>query len=84
MKSACYFFDSKPDRCAWFLMLQRAPVVGILTRHDFMPEHILGLHPFLRKSKWKRLRFRRSTLVKFSRGFLPGHGHSNWNSVDSE
>ncbi|GAB4832790.1 hypothetical protein Ancab_006806 [Ancistrocladus abbreviatus] len=24
-----------------------SPVVGILTRHDFMPEHILGLHPLL-------------------------------------
>ncbi|GMH04567.1 hypothetical protein Nepgr_006407 [Nepenthes gracilis] len=36
----------------------RSPVVGILTRHDFMPEHILNLHPLLRKSKWKRLRFR--------------------------
>ncbi|KAK7292026.1 hypothetical protein RIF29_07651 [Crotalaria pallida] len=36
----------------------RAPVVGILTRHDFMPDHILGLHPRLVKSKWKRLRFR--------------------------
>ncbi|RLM74245.1 hypothetical protein C2845_PM15G23270 [Panicum miliaceum] len=32
----------------------RAPVVGILTRHDFMPEHILGLHPFLFKSRWKK------------------------------
>ncbi|CAK9153195.1 unnamed protein product [Ilex paraguariensis] len=36
----------------------RLPVVGILTRHDFMPEHILGLHPFLVRSRWKRLRFR--------------------------
>lgn len=35
----------------------RSPVVGILTRHDFMPEHILGLHPQLVKSRW-RLRFR--------------------------
>ncbi|XP_043703079.1 putative chloride channel-like protein CLC-g [Telopea speciosissima] len=35
----------------------RYPVVGILTRHDFMPEHILGLHPSLGKSRWKRLRF---------------------------
>ncbi|KAK9950347.1 hypothetical protein M0R45_005841 [Rubus argutus] len=23
----------------------RPPIVGILTRHDFMPEHILGLYP---------------------------------------
>ncbi|XP_059432118.1 putative chloride channel-like protein CLC-g isoform X2 [Corylus avellana] len=36
----------------------RAPVVGILTRHDFMPEHILGLHPLLVRSRWKRLRIR--------------------------
>ncbi|KAK2986216.1 hypothetical protein RJ640_010050, partial [Escallonia rubra] len=35
----------------------RSPVVGILTRHDFMPEHILGLHPLLVKSRWKKLRF---------------------------
>ncbi|KAG9135501.1 hypothetical protein Leryth_007249 [Lithospermum erythrorhizon] len=25
--------------------LGRPPIVGILTRHDFMPEHILGLYP---------------------------------------
>ncbi|CAI9101510.1 OLC1v1038850C1 [Oldenlandia corymbosa var. corymbosa] len=25
----------------------RPPIVGILTRHDFMPEHILGLYPQL-------------------------------------
>ncbi|CAN6250378.1 unnamed protein product [Urochloa humidicola] len=35
---------------------KRAPVVGILTRHDFMPEHILGLHPLLFKSRWKKVR----------------------------
>ncbi|CAI0542716.1 unnamed protein product [Linum tenue] len=34
----------------------RSPVVGILTRHDFMPEHVLGLHPLLFRSRWKRLR----------------------------
>ncbi|XP_026387606.1 putative chloride channel-like protein CLC-g isoform X1 [Papaver somniferum] len=45
----------------------RLPVVGILTRHDFMPEHILGLHPFLFKSKWNRIRFRVSSLYKVSR-----------------
>ncbi|KAG4144093.1 hypothetical protein ERO13_D05G015000v2 [Gossypium hirsutum] len=33
-----------------------SPVVGILTRHDFMPEHVLGLHPLLVNSKWKPLR----------------------------
>lgn len=29
----------------------RAPVVGILTRHDFMQEHILGLFPQFKPSK---------------------------------
>ncbi|KAL4184111.1 hypothetical protein AMTRI_Chr11g158380 [Amborella trichopoda] len=28
-----------------------APIVGILTRHDFMPEHIIGLYPHLRPHK---------------------------------
>ncbi|CAI9100876.1 OLC1v1038063C1 [Oldenlandia corymbosa var. corymbosa] len=32
------------------------PVVGILTRHDFMPEHVLDLHPTLFSRRWKRLR----------------------------
>ncbi|XP_058112053.1 putative chloride channel-like protein CLC-g [Magnolia sinica] len=45
----------------------RAPVVGILTRHDFMPQHILGLHPFLQRSRWKRLRFRHINLLKLFR-----------------
>ncbi|KAI7733532.1 hypothetical protein M8C21_012935 [Ambrosia artemisiifolia] len=27
------------------------PIVGILTRHDFMPEHVLGLYPGLDKHK---------------------------------
>uniref|UniRef100_A0A0D6QZK5 Chloride channel protein n=1 Tax=Araucaria cunninghamii TaxID=56994 RepID=A0A0D6QZK5_ARACU len=40
----------------------RSPIVGILTRHDFMPEHVLGLHPDLKESKWKRLRLRPSML----------------------
>ncbi|CAL9082974.1 unnamed protein product [Musa acuminata var. zebrina] len=48
----------------------RAPVVGILTRHDFMAEHILGLHPFLRKSRWKRLRFQGATLRRLCRACL--------------
>ncbi|XP_068637825.1 putative chloride channel-like protein CLC-g [Aristolochia californica] len=34
----------------------RDPVVGVLTRHDFMAEHILGLHPTLRQSRWKKMR----------------------------
>ncbi|XP_008242835.1 PREDICTED: putative chloride channel-like protein CLC-g [Prunus mume] len=42
----------------------RSPVVGILTRHDFMPEHILSLNPTLVNSRWKRLRFRLASLAK--------------------
>ncbi|KAI5073552.1 hypothetical protein GOP47_0011565 [Adiantum capillus-veneris] len=34
------------------------PVSGILTRHDFMPEYVLGLFPHLKVSKWRRLRIR--------------------------
>lgn len=33
-----------------------SPVVGVLTRHDFMPQHILGLHPSLVRNRWKRPR----------------------------
>ncbi|PKU82223.1 putative chloride channel-like protein CLC-g isoform X1 [Dendrobium catenatum] len=40
---------------------QRMPVVGILTRHDFMPEHVLQLHPFLVGGRSKLLQFRKST-----------------------
>lgn len=40
----------------------RSPIVGILTRHDFMPEHVLGLHPHLKQSNWKRLHLRPSML----------------------
>ncbi|KAK9036168.1 hypothetical protein V6N11_078180 [Hibiscus sabdariffa] len=29
----------------------RPPIVGILTRHDFMPEHILGLYPHISRQK---------------------------------
>ncbi|KAF5469682.1 hypothetical protein F2P56_013737 [Juglans regia] len=29
----------------------RPPIVGILTRHDFMPEHILGLNPHVMPDK---------------------------------
>ncbi|KAH6779281.1 Voltage-gated chloride channel family protein [Perilla frutescens var. hirtella] len=42
----------------------RTPVVGILTRHDFMPEHVLNLHPLLANSRWKRLRLRFPQLRK--------------------
>ncbi|KAK7270755.1 hypothetical protein RJT34_26153 [Clitoria ternatea] len=31
----------------------RPPVVGILTRHDFMPEHVLGLYPNIDPHKWR-------------------------------
>lgn len=37
-----------------------SPVTGILTRHDFMPEYVLGLFPHLKISKWRRLRIRLS------------------------
>uniref|UniRef100_A0A2P2JU47 Chloride channel protein n=3 Tax=Rhizophora mucronata TaxID=61149 RepID=A0A2P2JU47_RHIMU len=30
---------------------ERPPIVGILTRHDFMPEHILGLYPDIKPHK---------------------------------
>ncbi|XP_052198804.1 putative chloride channel-like protein CLC-g isoform X2 [Diospyros lotus] len=41
------------------------PVVGILTRHDFMPEYILAWHPLLVRSRWKRLRIQLPRWVKF-------------------
>ncbi|XP_022938151.1 putative chloride channel-like protein CLC-g [Cucurbita moschata] len=43
----------------------RSPVVGILTRHDFMPDYILSLHPLLEKSRWKRLRIKFHLKKKF-------------------
>ncbi|XP_022861637.1 chloride channel protein CLC-c-like isoform X2 [Olea europaea var. sylvestris] len=30
----------------------RPPIVGILTRHDFMPEHVLGLYPHIVSHKY--------------------------------
>uniref|UniRef100_A0A0E0LTJ3 Chloride channel protein n=1 Tax=Oryza punctata TaxID=4537 RepID=A0A0E0LTJ3_ORYPU len=48
----------------------RSPVVGILTRHDFMPEHILGLHPVLVGSRWKRLRWQKGAVAKKFRSLL--------------
>uniref|UniRef100_J3MRZ4 Chloride channel protein n=1 Tax=Oryza brachyantha TaxID=4533 RepID=J3MRZ4_ORYBR len=48
----------------------RSPVVGILTRHDFMPEHILGLHPALQGSRWKRLRWQKGAVAKQFRSLL--------------
>ncbi|OEL22896.1 putative chloride channel-like protein CLC-g, partial [Dichanthelium oligosanthes] len=48
----------------------RSPVVGILTRHDFMPEHILGLHPVLLGSRWKRLRWQKGAVAKYFRSLL--------------
>ncbi|XP_030548726.1 putative chloride channel-like protein CLC-g isoform X2 [Rhodamnia argentea] len=35
---------------------RRSPVVGILTRHDFMPEDMISLHPAWTRSRWKRWR----------------------------
>ncbi|KAJ4953683.1 hypothetical protein NE237_030515 [Protea cynaroides] len=29
----------------------RSPIAGILTRHDFMPEHVLGLHPHFKPTR---------------------------------
>uniref|UniRef100_A0A0D6QRU6 Chloride channel protein n=1 Tax=Araucaria cunninghamii TaxID=56994 RepID=A0A0D6QRU6_ARACU len=45
----------------------RPPIVGILTRHDFMAEHILGLFPNLKQSKWKRLRLRLSIFTTIAK-----------------
>lgn len=51
----------------------REPVVGILTRHDFIPEHILGLHPILMRSRSKRLRFGKAALVTLCKGCFSWH-----------
>lgn len=59
----------------------RSPVVGILTRHDFMPEHIFGLHPLLMKGRWKKLKFEGSPFVRYFKRLLLG---SASNSVGSE
>ncbi|KAK9146738.1 hypothetical protein Sjap_006641 [Stephania japonica] len=32
-------------------VLQRPPITGILTRHDFMPEHIMGIYPHFARRK---------------------------------
>ncbi|GJN38414.1 hypothetical protein PR202_gb27451 [Eleusine coracana subsp. coracana] len=48
----------------------RSPVVGILTRHDFMPEHILGLNPGLLGSRWKRLRWHKGVVAKYFRSLI--------------
>ncbi|KAJ0960341.1 hypothetical protein J5N97_001825 [Dioscorea zingiberensis] len=52
----------------------REPVVGILTRHDFMPEHILGLHPLLQRSRSKRLRFGKFAPVTLLRSCFSSYG----------
>lgn len=41
----------------------RPPIVGILTRHDFMPEFILEMYPELKHNRWKRLRIRLSVFT---------------------
>eukprot|EP00250_Pteridium_aquilinum_P024475 c29128_g1_i1 orf=221-2632(+) len=43
---------------------EQTPILGILTRHDFMAEHVLGLYPHLKASKWNRLRVRPSLITK--------------------
>lgn len=50
-----------------------SPTTGILTRHDFMPEHVLALYPHLKSSKWRRLRIRPSFITKAARRY-----HSEW------
>lgn len=45
-------------------------MVGILTRHDFMPEHILGLHPVLLGSRWKRLRWHKAAVANYFRDLI--------------
>ncbi|WOK94212.1 chloride channel-like protein CLC-g isoform X1 [Canna indica] len=48
----------------------RAPVVGILTRHDFTPEHILQVHPFLLRSRWTKLQLGKENLFQIFKGFI--------------
>ncbi|KAK9706221.1 hypothetical protein RND81_07G111700 [Saponaria officinalis] len=43
----------------------RPPVVGMLTRHDFMAEHISNLYPSLVRRKWKRFTLPLHPLSKF-------------------
>ncbi|KAG0475072.1 hypothetical protein HPP92_014758 [Vanilla planifolia] len=43
------------------------PVVGILTRHDFMPEHVLGLYPLLTRGSRKLLQLRKASVIKMFR-----------------
>ncbi|KAI5067427.1 hypothetical protein GOP47_0017955 [Adiantum capillus-veneris] len=35
------------------------PIVGILTRHDFMPDHTFSLFPHLRRREWKKMQIQR-------------------------
>ncbi|XP_078439662.1 voltage-gated chloride channel family protein isoform X2 [Wolffia australiana] len=47
------------------------PVVGILTRHDFMPEHVLRLHPHVWSGDGgRRLRFSGDSFSKLLAGML--------------
>ncbi|XP_020683589.1 putative chloride channel-like protein CLC-g [Dendrobium catenatum] len=45
----------------------RSPVVGILTRHDFMFEHANQLYPSLIGGKAKLFQFRKSSVIKMFR-----------------
>jgi len=81
------FDDSKLDQTILQLLLfrlvkicwqtlhfmQRPPIVGILTRHDFMPEHVLGLYPDIKHHKWH---WERHLNEKCNSFFLIGMLHS--------
>ncbi|KAG0464018.1 hypothetical protein HPP92_020087 [Vanilla planifolia] len=60
---------------------RKCPLVGILTRHDFMPEHIFGLHPTLMKSRFKKLRFEESTLIRYLWRILLSSSHAPSSSM---
>lgn len=40
------------------------PIIGILTRHDFMEEHVFSRFPHLRHSKWKSIRVQFGVIQK--------------------
>ncbi|KAL5818146.1 hypothetical protein ACOSQ3_022045 [Xanthoceras sorbifolium] len=47
----------------------RPPIVGILTRHDFMPEHVLGLYPRIKPHNLKERFSVKRTLMSMWRKF---------------
>ncbi|CAN6459599.1 unnamed protein product [Victoria cruziana] len=42
----------------------RTPVVGILTRHDFISENILDMYPYLKRSQLRKHRFHPPSLIR--------------------